>query len=113
MQEQNNNTDNFLGIGIDLGLMLAGFFGALILALTAKNQTPGRAIISIFAGALCANYMTPIALHFMPESIQINGKYGAAFIMGFIGLKTLELVYDFVSKKLKTKNGKINIDISM
>jgi hypothetical protein len=49
----------------------------------------------------------------MPESIQVNGKYGAAFIMGFIGLKTLELVYDFVSKKLKTKNGKINIDISM
>ena len=113
MQEQNNNTDNFLGIGIDLGLMLAGFFGALILALTAKNQTPGRAITSIFAGALCANYLTPIALHFMPESIQNNGKYGAAFIMGFIGLKTLELVYDFVSKKLKTKNGKINIDISM
>jgi Na+/proline symporter len=93
--------------------MLAGFFGALILALTAKNQTPGRAITSIFAGALCANYLTPIALHFMPESIQNNGKYGAAFIMGFIGLKTLELVYDFVSKKLKTKNGKINIDISM
>jgi hypothetical protein len=113
MQEQSNNTDNFTGIGIDLGLMLAGFFGALLLALTAKNQTPGRAITSIFAGALCANYLTPIALHFMPESIQNNGKYGAAFIMGFIGLKTLELVYDFVSKKLKTKNGKINIDISM
>jgi Na+/proline symporter len=113
MQEQGNNTDNFTGIGIDLGLMLAGFFGALILALTAKNQTPGRAITSILSGALCANYMTPIALHFMPESIQNNGKYGAAFIMGFIGLKTLELVYDFVSKKLKTKNGKINIDISM
>jgi len=113
MQEQSNNTDNFTTIGIDLGLMLAGFFGALILALTAKNQTPGRAISSILAGALCANYLTPIALHFMPESIQVNGKYGAAFIMGFIGLKTLELVYDFVSKKLKTKNGKINIDISM
>jgi Na+/proline symporter len=113
MQEQSNNTDNFTTIGIDLGLMLAGFFGALLLALTAKNQTPGRAITSIFAGALCANYLTPIALHFMPESIQNNGKYGAAFIMGFIGLKTLELVYDFVSKKLKTKNGKINIDISM
>jgi Na+/proline symporter len=113
MQEQSNNTDNFTTIGIDLGLMLAGFFGALILALTAKNQTPGRAISSILAGALCANYLTPIALHFMPESIQNNGRYGAAFIMGFIGLKTLELVYDFVSKKLKTKNGKINIDISM
>jgi len=113
MQGQSNNTDNFTTIGIDLGLMLAGFFGALILALTAKNQTPGRAISSILAGALCANYLTPIALHFMPESIQVNGKYGAAFIMGFIGLKTLELVYDFVSKKLKTKNGKINIDISM
>jgi len=113
MQGQSNNTDNFTGIGIDLGLMLAGFFGALLLALTAKNQTPGRAITSIFAGALCANYLTPIALHFMPESIQNNGKYGAAFIMGFIGLKTLELIYDLISKKLKSKKGKINIDISM
>jgi hypothetical protein len=113
MQEQSNNTDNFTAIGIDLGLVLAGFFGALLLALTAKNQTPGRAITSILSGALCANYMTPIALHFMPESIQNNGKYGAAFIMGFIGLKSLELIYDFISKKLKTKNGKINIDISM
>jgi hypothetical protein len=112
MQQQNND-DNLTMIGIDLGLMLAGFFGALLLALTSKNQTFGRAVTSIFAGALCANYLTPIALHFMPEAIQNNGKYGTAFIMGFIGLKSLELIYDFVSKKLKTKKGKINIDISM
>ena len=49
----------------------------------------------------------------MPDYIQNNGKYGAAFIMGFIGLKSLELIYDFISKKLKAKNGKINIDINM
>lgn len=109
MQDQSNNS-NF---GIDFGLILAGFFGALILALSTKNQTPGKAITSILAGAICANYLTPIALNFMPEAIQNNGRYGTAFIMGFIGLKSLELIYDFVSKKIKAKKGKINIDINM
>ena len=109
MQQDSNNTD----YGIDLGLLLAGFFGALILALSTKNQTPGKAITSILAGAICANYLTPIALNMMPDYIQQNGKYGTAFVMGFIGLKVLELFYEFVSKKIKSKNGKINIDITM
>jgi Na+/proline symporter len=109
MQDQSNNS-NF---GIDFGLILAGFFGALILALSTKNQTPGKAITSILAGAICANYLTPIALNFMPEAVQNNGRYGTAFIMGFIGLKSLELIYDFISKKIKAKKGKINIDINM
>lgn len=109
MQQNSNNTD----YGIDFGLLMAGFFGALILALTTKNQTPGKAIASILAGAICANYLTPVTLNFMPDYIQNNGKYGAAFVMGFIGLKVLELIYDFVSKKIKSKKGQINIDINM
>lgn len=109
MQQQSNESD----YGIDGGLLLAGFFGALLLAMTTKNQTPGKAITSIFAGAICANYLTPVALNFMPEYIQNNARYGTAFIMGFIGLKALELIYDFVSNKIKSKNGKINIDINM
>ena len=109
MQQDSNNTD----YGIDLGLLLAGFFGALILALSTKNQTPGKAITSILAGAICANYLTPIALNMMPDYIQQNGKYGTAFVMGFIGLKVLELLYDFVSKKIKSRKGNFNIDINM
>ena len=110
IMEQNSQQSDY---GLDLGLILAGFFGALLLALTTKNQTPGKAITSIFAGAVCANYLTPIVLNFMPDYIQDNGKYGTAFVMGFIGLKSLELIYDFVSNKIKAKKGKINIDINV
>lgn len=109
MQQHSNESD----YGIDGGLLMAGFFGALVLAMTTKNQTPGKAITSILAGAICANYLTPVALNFMPEYVQNNARYGTAFIMGFIGLKTLELTYDFVANKIKSKNGKINIDINM
>ena len=109
MQQNTHDSD----YGIDAGLLMAGFFGALILALTTKNQTPGKAITSVLAGAICANYLTPVALNFMPDYVQNNGKYGTAFVMGFIGLKVLEIIYDFVSKKIKSKNGKINIDINM
>jgi Na+/proline symporter len=109
MQQHSNETD----YGIDGGLLMAGFFGALILAMTTKNQTPGKAVTSVMAGAISANYLTPVVLHFMPEYIQNNARYGTAFIMGFIGLKTLEIIYDLVSNKIKSKKGKINIDISM
>lgn len=109
MQNSANNNE----YGIDLGLVIAGFFGALLLALSTKNQTPGKAISTIFAGALCANYLTPIFLNFMPEYIQDNGKYGTAFIMGFIGLKSLEMIYEYMGNRIKTKKSKINIDINM
>lgn len=109
MQQNSNHHD----YGIDLGLLMAGFFGALILALSTKNQTPGKAISSIFAGAICANYLTPVALNFMPEVVQTNAKYGTAFVMGFIGLKVLEIIYDIISNKLKTRKGKFDININM
>lgn len=108
--QQNSQQSEY---GLDLGLILAGFFGALILALSTKNQTPGKAITSIFAGTICANYLTPIALNFVPNYIQENGKYATAFVMGFIGLKALELIYELVSDKIKKKKSKINIDISV
>lgn len=113
MQENNLNSfeSSLLKYGIDLGLIVAGFFGALLLAMRSKNQTIGRAICTIIAGAIAANYLTPIVLNFAPEYIRENGKYGTAFLMGFIGLKSLEIVYDAVANRVKNKKGRLDIDI--
>lgn len=104
---------SLLKYGIDLGLMVAGFFGALILSLRTRSQSIGKAIISILAGTISANYMTPIALNFTPEYIQNNGKYATAFIMGFIGLKSLELIYDYVTYRVSGKKRNIKLDINI
>jgi hypothetical protein len=53
---------------------------------------------------LCANFLTPLVLTLAPESLQEKGKYAVAFMMGYIGLKGLEELVDFVTEYLKSKN---------
>ena len=113
------NTEDFSALelflrkyGIDLSFLLSGFFGALILAIkSSKGQHISTTIATVLAGTACANYITPLVLYFIPETIQEKAKFGVAFMMGFIGLKGLEMIINLVCKKLK--GDKIKIDITM
>lgn len=102
------NNDDFHGQllkhGIDIGFLLSGFFGALLLSIKKKKQKLSKVISSILAGTLCANYMTPLILNFAPLSVQEKGKYAVAFMMGYIGLKGLEFIIDFVVDYVNSKN---------
>ena len=102
------NNDDFHGqllrYGIDIGFLLSGFFGALLLSIKKKKQKLTKVISSILAGTLCANYMTPLILNFAPLSVQEKGKYAVAFMMGYIGLKGLEFIIDFVVDYVNSKN---------
>jgi hypothetical protein len=55
-------------------------------------------LICIAAGTACANYLTPVVLNFAPNSIKTEGKFAVAFMMGFMGLKGLELFVDVLSE---------------
>lgn len=81
-----------LRYGIHIGFIVSGFFGALLLVSRDSAQRLSTTIASILAGTACANYLTPVVMSILPQSVQNNGKYAAAFIMGFLGLKGLELV---------------------
>lgn len=81
-----------LRYGIHIGFIVSGFFGALLLVSRDSAQRLSTTIASILAGTACANYLTPVVMSMLPQSVQNNGKYAAAFIMGFLGLKGLELV---------------------
>lgn len=81
-----------LRYGIHIGFIVSGFFGALLLVSRDSAQRLSTTIASILAGTACANYLTPVVMSILPQSVQTNGKYAAAFIMGFLGLKGLELV---------------------
>jgi hypothetical protein len=87
-----------LRYGIHIGFMVSGFFGALLLVSRDSSQKLSTTIASILAGTACANYLTPVVIDILPESIQMNGKYAVAFIMGFLGLKGLELVLNKLFK---------------
>jgi len=92
-QPPSNWEQTLIGYGIEVGLLVSGFFGALMMVSRRGAQRILPTIASILSGAACANYLTPVVLHFAPAAIQESrGKYAAAFVMGFIGLKGLELI---------------------
>lgn len=103
MQQQDDFHTSLLKYGIDLGFILSGFFGAVILSLRNKKKTVGKTISCIVAGTLCANYLTPLILNIAPKSVQENGKYACAFMMGYIGLKGLESMVDVFTDYMKSK----------
>jgi hypothetical protein len=96
--------------GIDIGFLVSGFFGALLLVSKKSAQRISTTIASILAGTACANYLTPVVMSFLPDTIKNGGKYATAFIMGFMGLKGLELVLEkaFPSKEKAEKVAKPN-----
>jgi hypothetical protein len=103
----NNPQDEFhtqlLRYGLDLGFLVSGFFGALLLSFKSKKQKISKSISCIIAGTLSANYLTPLILNFAPISIQEKAKYAVAFMMGYMGLKGLEFIIDMITDYLKAK----------
>lgn len=103
MQNNDDFHSQLLKYGIDLGFLLSGFFGALLLNIRNKKKTWTKSMACIFAGTMSANYLTPLILNFAPQSVQQNGKYAVAFMMGYMGLKGLEFVVDTVRDYIESK----------
>lgn len=92
-----------INYGIEVGLLISGFFGSLLLVSKNASQKVGSTIASLLAGTACANYLTPVVINFVPESARGQGKYAVAFMMGFMGLKGLELMIEKVVKLEKRR----------
>lgn len=89
-----------LGIGINVGLAVSGFFGSLLLVGQQKNQNVKEQIVSIIGGTMSANYLTPLAI----DSFNITNQslhYGVGFVIGFGGLKVVEHFYNKWFNKVK------------
>ena len=104
MQNNDDIQSQLLKFGIDVGFLVSGFFGALLLSMKRKKQKLSKTIACIVTGTLCANFITPLILNFAPATLQEKGKFAVAFMMGYIGLKGLEGIVDFTTEYLKSKN---------
>lgn len=91
----------FKSIGFELGLILAGLAGAFVNLTKSKKLTFVERVVVVVSGGLTANYLTPVLLNFLDANNSI--KYGLAFILGYMGLKAVEYLIDFMHKKLDNK----------
>jgi len=83
------DTFNLKDYGIDVGLLISGLFGSILL--TSKNSAKnlGRTVSSLIGGAASANYITPIVIS-ITKLDDHHYHYGIAFLLGFLGLKGIE-----------------------
>ena len=86
-------------IGINIGISVAGLFGSLILIGKDAAMKWRTSIFSIITGVASANYISPIVM----DIVRLDKKYemSIAFVLGFLGLKGVELI----SNKLLKKTG--------
>ena len=85
--------------GIDVGLLVSGLFGSILLSSKDSARNLGKTVSSLVGGAASANYITPIVIS-ITKMDDTHYHYGIAFLLGFLGLKGIE----FFSNKLLPDN---------
>jgi len=81
--------------GIDIGLLISGLFGSILLTSKGSAMNLGRTFASLIGGAASANYITPVIISITKLDNQ-HFHYSIAFLLGFLGLKGVE----FFSSKI-------------
>ena len=82
---------NLKEAGINVSLMMAGFFGSLLSVKSDAHKDWWTTIASVLAGTLSANYLTPLVIEWTNMTSQ-NKQFATAFLLGFLGLRGVELV---------------------
>ncbi len=82
-----------MDLGFNIGLALSGLLGSLVTIWRSKKKMNIKEqALSLVAGTLSANYLTPLVIGFM--DLKDNTQFGVAFVVGFGGLKAVEYVYE-------------------
>jgi uncharacterized membrane protein YeaQ/YmgE (transglycosylase-associated protein family) len=91
--------DLFEDFGINISLLLAGFFGSLLLV---KKEGGGwkQSIMTLLTGAFAASYLTPLILEPINVTNQ-NVMTGVGFLVGFGGLKIAQTLLYKYTKNIK------------
>jgi len=91
-------------VGFNIGISVAGFFGSLILIGKKNNSNLKTTFFAIVTGVASANYITPIII----DIIRIDNKYemSIAFILGFLGVKGVEFVSEYLIERSKNGSNK-------
>jgi len=75
--------------GIDIGLLISGLFGAILLTSKGSAMNLGRTFSSLVGGAASANYITPVIIS-ITKLENIHFQYSIAFILGYAGLRGID-----------------------
>jgi len=85
-------------LGIKTILFIAGVGGGLANLMNESKLTYWQKFITVLVGGFSANYLTPIVGGVM--NLKDDTLYGIAFLVGFGGLKSIEILFNrFINTK--------------
>ncbi len=96
------NTPEGAFFGVKFAVLLAGFMGSVVSLSFVRGLTKKQILLAVLVGVACANYVTPIAMHYLglPREIEL----GAAF---FVGLTAM----NFIPAVLKLSEASTLVDL--
>jgi hypothetical protein len=86
-------------LGINIGMSVAGLFGSLVMVGKTSAYELKKTLFSILAGICAANYLTPLATDILSNLDISNYQFALAFLMGFLGLRGIEIISDKLLKR--------------
>ncbi|MDI9256313.1 hypothetical protein [Flavobacterium sedimenticola] len=92
-------------LGIETPSFIAGMSGAIAFITKRKDMNWTTRFLTVLSGGFTANYLTPIT----GEWLSLNEKalYGIAFLLGYSGMKSVEVILSRFTKQLhKSDNEK-------
>jgi hypothetical protein len=89
-------------MGIQIGFLISGLFGAILMATKADKTDAKSVILSLVGGMSAANFLTPVLVDTL-NIVNIKHQNGVAFIAGFLGLKLVEIVSEKFLEKIDSK----------
>jgi hypothetical protein len=94
-------------VGFEIGMFIAGLFGAFVNTNSLKNLKPWERIGLIVSGGLIANYITPVFVSVL--TLNESTQFGMAFVVGYMGMTSIAVIVDYIKRKLNIKeNEQIN-----
>ena len=82
--------DSLKYIGIEAQVFMAGASGGIVFLTKNEKMTKTQQFFTVLSGGLSANYLTPLA----GDWFHLDSKlmYGIAFLLGYSGMKSVELL---------------------
>jgi|TARA_R110000851_G_scaffold267356_1_gene419838 hypothetical protein len=92
-------------IGFKLGVFLSGCAGAVASFLNPQKLSWYERALTIFVGGLSAMYITPFTVSIFSNmhDVSLSAQLFLGFLIGYSGLKSIELAIVEVKKRFKKK----------
>ena len=84
--------------GISTEIFIAGMSGAVVFLTKSNKMTMSERLITTISGGLSANYLTPLVANWL--NLDPSILYGIAFLLGYSGMKSVEIILNELQKKI-------------